>query len=147
MGRHVVHDELDRFFHFTHLFDQSVLVKNIDILGYWWGGYMKFRPEALRDSLSELFGWYAAGRLAPHVSHEIPFARAAEAYELLRSRASTGKVVVTMDADGQNDPADIPAVLAELERGDFDLVGGWRRNRKEPVLTRRLPARFRGGRP
>jgi glycosyltransferase involved in cell wall biosynthesis len=51
-----------------------------------------------------------------------------------------GKVVFTMDADGQNDPADIPALLAELERGDFDLVGGWRRNRKEPFLTRRLPS-------
>lgn len=51
-----------------------------------------------------------------------------------------GKVVFTMDADGQNDPADIPALLAELERGDFDLVGGWRQNRKEPFLTRRLPS-------
>jgi len=45
-----------------------------------------------------------------------------------------------MDADGQNDPADIPALLAELERGNFDLVGGWRQNRKEPFLTRRLPS-------
>jgi glycosyltransferase involved in cell wall biosynthesis len=51
-----------------------------------------------------------------------------------------GAVVVTMDADGQNDPADIPALLAELERGDYDLVGGWRQNRKEPFLTRRLPS-------
>ncbi len=51
-----------------------------------------------------------------------------------------GKVVFTMDADGQNDPADIPALLAEMERGDYDLVGGWRQNRKEPFLTRRLPS-------
>lgn len=51
-----------------------------------------------------------------------------------------GRVVFTMDADGQNDPADIPALLEELERGDFDLVGGWRQNRKEPFLTRRLPS-------
>jgi glycosyltransferase involved in cell wall biosynthesis len=51
-----------------------------------------------------------------------------------------GNVVFTMDADGQNDPADIPALLAELECGDFDLVGGWRQNRKEPFLTRRLPS-------
>jgi hypothetical protein len=45
-----------------------------------------------------------------------------------------------MDADGQNDPADLPALLAEMERGDFDLVGGWRQERKEPFLTRRLPS-------
>jgi glycosyltransferase involved in cell wall biosynthesis len=51
-----------------------------------------------------------------------------------------GQIVLTMDADGQNDPADIPAILAEMERGDFDLVGGWRQNRKEPFLTRRLPS-------
>lgn len=51
-----------------------------------------------------------------------------------------GEIVLTMDADGQNDPADIPALLAEMERGDYDLVGGWRQNRKEPFLTRRLPS-------
>ena len=51
-----------------------------------------------------------------------------------------GAVVFTMDADGQNDPADIPALLAEMERGGYDLVGGWRQDRKEPFLTRRLPS-------
>jgi glycosyltransferase involved in cell wall biosynthesis len=45
-----------------------------------------------------------------------------------------------MDADGQNDPADIPALLAEMERGDYDMVNGWRQDRKEPFLTRRLPS-------
>ncbi len=51
-----------------------------------------------------------------------------------------GQVIITMDADGQNDPADIPALLAEMERGGYDLVNGWRQNRKEPFLTRRLPS-------
>lgn len=51
-----------------------------------------------------------------------------------------GAIVITMDADGQNDPADIPAFVAEMERGGYDLVGGWRQNRKEPFLTRRLPS-------
>jgi glycosyltransferase involved in cell wall biosynthesis len=51
-----------------------------------------------------------------------------------------GAIVFTMDADGQNDPADIPALLAEMERGDYDLVGGWRQNRREPFLTRRVPS-------
>lgn len=51
-----------------------------------------------------------------------------------------GEIVFTMDADGQNDPADIPALVAEMEAGDYDLVGGWRQDRKEPFLTRRLPS-------
>jgi glycosyltransferase involved in cell wall biosynthesis len=51
-----------------------------------------------------------------------------------------GAVVVTMDADGQNDPADIPRLLALLEEGDYDLVNGWRQGRKEPWLTRKLPS-------
>ena len=51
-----------------------------------------------------------------------------------------GATVVTLDADGQNDPADMPALLAELEGGGYDMVNGWRQNRKEPFLTRRLPS-------
>lgn len=73
-----------------------LLVKNVDVMGYWWGGYMHFRPEALVDSMTELLGWFEAGRLSPHISHEIPFDRVEEAYELLRARKSTGKIVVTM---------------------------------------------------
>jgi glycosyltransferase involved in cell wall biosynthesis len=50
-----------------------------------------------------------------------------------------GAVVVTLDADGQNDPADIPRLLAKMEDG-FDIVSGWRAERKEPFVTRRLPS-------
>ena len=46
-----------------------------------------------------------------------------------------------MDADLQNDPADIPAVLSKLQEG-YDLVSGWRINRQDPWLTRRLPSRI-----
>jgi glycosyltransferase involved in cell wall biosynthesis len=53
----------------------------------------------------------------------------------------TGDVVVTLDADLQNDPSDVPALLAELDRG-FDVVSGWRRVRHEPWLTRRLPSQM-----
>jgi glycosyltransferase involved in cell wall biosynthesis len=49
-----------------------------------------------------------------------------------------GDVVVTMDGDLQNDPADIPKLL-ELIR-DNDLVSGWRKKRKDPFLSRRLPS-------
>ena len=45
-------------------------------------------------SMNRLFGWYADGGLRPHVSHRLPLARAAEGLELLRSRQSTGKVVI-----------------------------------------------------
>jgi glycosyltransferase involved in cell wall biosynthesis len=51
-----------------------------------------------------------------------------------------GEVIVTMDADGQNDPADVPRLLEVMEKGDYDLVNGWRKDRKEPFLTRRLPS-------
>jgi glycosyltransferase involved in cell wall biosynthesis len=50
-----------------------------------------------------------------------------------------GAVVVTMDADGQNNPTDIPRLLAKMEEG-YDIVSGWRTERKEPFLTRRLPS-------
>jgi len=50
-----------------------------------------------------------------------------------------GDVVVPIDADGQNDPADIPALLAKLNEG-YDIVSGWRKNRQEPFLIRRLPS-------
>ena len=50
-----------------------------------------------------------------------------------------GNVVVLMDGDGQNDPADIPALLAKIEEGN-DLVAGWRFDRKDPFFSRRLPS-------
>ncbi len=75
-----------------------LLVKNLDVMGYYWGGYASFRPGVLADSLTTLLGWYRDGRIKPHVSHILPLERAHEAYDLLRSRKSTGKVVVTTDA-------------------------------------------------
>ena len=51
-----------------------------------------------------------------------------------------GEIIVTIDADGQNDPADIPRLLEVMEEGNYDLVGGWRQNRREPFLTRKLPS-------
>src|SRR3970040_362472 len=50
-----------------------------------------------------------------------------------------GEIVVLMDGDGQNDPADIPALVANLSQGN-DLVAGWRFNRRDPFLNRRLPS-------
>lgn len=52
---------------------------------------------------------------------------------------SSGETIVTIDGDGQDDPADIPALLAELDRG-ADLVSGWKRQRRDP-LSRRMASR------
>jgi len=54
-------------------------------------------------------------------------------------RDARGEVVVTMDGDLQNDPADIPVLVAKLDEG-FDLVAGYRENRKDPLLTRQIPS-------
>jgi glycosyltransferase involved in cell wall biosynthesis len=50
-----------------------------------------------------------------------------------------GRVVITMDGDLQNDPADFALLLASLDEG-YDVVCGWRRDRQDPLLTRRLPS-------
>jgi glycosyltransferase involved in cell wall biosynthesis len=52
---------------------------------------------------------------------------------------SSGDVVIPMDGDGQNDPADIPRLLEKLAEG-FDVVSGWRVAREDNTLTRRLPS-------
>jgi len=54
--------------------------------------------------------------------------------------AARGEVIVTLDADLQNDPADLPRLLQALGE-DADLVNGWRRDRQDPWLSRRLPSR------
>jgi glycosyltransferase involved in cell wall biosynthesis len=51
-----------------------------------------------------------------------------------------GRVIVTSDGDLQNDPRDIPALVGELDDGDFDIVCGWRKDRKDAFLSRRLPS-------
>jgi glycosyltransferase involved in cell wall biosynthesis len=52
-----------------------------------------------------------------------------------------GEYIVPMDADLQNDPDDIPALLHRLEEG-FDMVSGWRKQRKDRALSRRIPSRI-----
>ncbi len=74
-----------------------LLVKNVSVIGLYWGGYLSFRPEALTGSLATLLDWYGAGRIRPHVSHVLPLGQAAQALALLKDRRSTGKVVVRCD--------------------------------------------------
>jgi len=50
-----------------------------------------------------------------------------------------GKVIVSMDGDLQNDPGDIPRLLAKLDEG-YDVVCGWRKNRKDKLVSRKIPS-------
>ena len=52
-----------------------------------------------------------------------------------------GRVIVTLDGDLQNDPADIPLLLAKLDEG-YDLVSGWRKNRQDNTISRLLPSKI-----
>ncbi len=54
---------------------------------------------------------------------------------------SQGDILILMDADMQNDPADIPMMLEKMEQG-YDVVSGWRLNRQDTFLTRVLPSRI-----
>ncbi|RMH51118.1 MAG: NADPH:quinone oxidoreductase family protein [Alphaproteobacteria bacterium] len=71
-----------------------LLVKNLTVIGLYWGGYLKFAPGVITRSMARLIAWYGEGRLKPHVSHQLPLAEAGRALELLTGRAATGKVVV-----------------------------------------------------
>ena len=56
--------------------------------------------------------------------------------------ASRGEVLVFMDGDLQNDPADIPRLIRTMEEGDYDVVSGWRKKRQDAALRRKLPSRM-----
>jgi dolichol-phosphate mannosyltransferase len=54
---------------------------------------------------------------------------------------ASGDIIIPIDADLQNDPADIPALLAKIEEG-YDVVSGWRKDRKDAAIRRNLPSRI-----
>jgi NADPH2:quinone reductase len=72
-----------------------VLVKNCDIIGFYWGSYRKHNPAVVRASYETLFTWFTEGRLKPLVSERFDLAEVAQAMQALRGRRSTGKVVLT----------------------------------------------------
>jgi len=55
-----------------------------------------------------------------------------------------GEIIILLDADMQNDPADIPLMLAKLDEG-YDLVSGWRKDRKDNAFTRNFPSMLANG--
>lgn len=54
---------------------------------------------------------------------------------------SSGRVIITMDGDLQNDPKDIPKLLEKIEEG-YDIVSGWRKHRKDKAITRKIPSKI-----
>lgn len=73
-----------------------LLVKNLTVIGLYWGGYLKFAPDVLAGSLASLMEWYSDGRIRPHISHILPLEDFAKGFALLRDRQSTGKVVIDL---------------------------------------------------
>jgi NADPH2:quinone reductase len=71
-----------------------LMVKNISVMGLYWGAYLTFNPKALTGSLAQLMGWHSEGKITPHVSSVLPLEQADEGMALLRDRKSTGKVVI-----------------------------------------------------
>lgn len=77
-----------------------LLVKNVSAIGFYWGSYRARAPELVAAGYEQLFAWYAAGKLDPHVSCQFDLSEAGAALNLLISRKSTGKVVLTTGRDG-----------------------------------------------
>jgi NADPH2:quinone reductase len=73
-----------------------LLVKNLTVIGLYWGGYASFAPKVLDDSLATLMAWFTRGWITPHISHHLPLDQVEDGLALLRDRRSTGKVVITM---------------------------------------------------
>lgn len=71
-----------------------LLVKNLTVSGFWYGGYESHAPQRVADSMAQLLRWRAEGAIRPHVSQVLPFDAFPEGLALLRDRKATGKVVI-----------------------------------------------------
>ena len=74
-----------------------LLVKNLSVIGVYFGGYLNFKPEVVYNSFDTLFRWYSEGKIKPHIGHILPLQEAEQGLELLRTRKSTGKVVIRIN--------------------------------------------------
>lgn len=73
-----------------------LLVKNIEVIGFYWGAYKTFRNDILTQSVEQLFDWYGQGRLKPHIGATFPLEKTRDAILSLTRRKAQGKVVVTV---------------------------------------------------
>jgi NADPH2:quinone reductase len=76
-----------------------LLVKNVDVVGVYWGGYSRFAPERLVEGLRRVADAVAEGTLRPRVETVLPLERAGEGLAMLRERRATGKVVVQVSPE------------------------------------------------
>jgi NADPH2:quinone reductase len=74
------------------------LLKECAIVGVFWGEFMKREPEANAANLRQLFAWFAAGELKPHIHARYPLSRVREALDALQRREVSGKVVILPEA-------------------------------------------------
>ena len=75
-----------------------VLVKNISLIGVFWGAYRMHEPGVITRSLQRLFGWFEEGALRPVISEALPLDGAAQAMQRLLGRQARGKIVLTTAA-------------------------------------------------
>jgi NADPH2:quinone reductase len=78
-----------------------LLVKNVQAQGFHWGSYREHDPARVHAAFEKLLGWYADGRIHPHVSEVLPLEQARDGLELLLGRSRTGKIVLAMDEGAQ----------------------------------------------
>lgn len=71
-----------------------MLVKNITVIGFYWGAYFDVAPDIVAQSLGQLFDWAATGQITPHISHRLPLDQAADGLALLAARRATGKIII-----------------------------------------------------
>ncbi|MFN0124283.1 MAG: zinc-binding dehydrogenase, partial [Blastocatellia bacterium] len=74
-----------------------VLLKDMSLIGVFWGSYIERFPQYFRDIQADLFRMYEAGQVKPVVSHSWPLDQAIEALAALGARRTYGKVVLTMN--------------------------------------------------
>lgn len=73
-----------------------LLVKNISMHGFYWGGVKKYDAATFQNSLSEVLDMVATGKVDANIHHVMPFDQTLEAFEMMRARQSTGKIVITL---------------------------------------------------
>lgn len=75
-----------------------LLVKNLTVSGFWFGGFEAHAPARVAASMAGLMRWRSEGLIRPHVSHVLPFEAFPDGLALLRDRKATGKVVIRVGA-------------------------------------------------
>jgi len=84
--------------HIPKLSLNLTLLKGSSTIGIWWGDFVRREPLAFAESGRRLNQWYQAGALAPHIARVFPLERAGDALNLIASRQSIGKPILSMEA-------------------------------------------------